>query len=104
MENYLHPVAVREACGVDVAFGDFDDVPAIAAIAQLRQADGRTWKALSHRARRRLRHKAKKWLNRQAVDQMTPALLAERDPHGEVLGWLTTIADLAGASSAPSAT
>jgi hypothetical protein len=34
---------------------------------------------------------------------MTPALLAERDPHGEVRGWLATIADLAGASSVPSA-
>jgi hypothetical protein len=77
---------------------------AIAAIAQIRQADGPKWNELSSRARRRLRYKAKKWLNRQAVDQMTPALLAERDPHREVLGWLTTIADLAGASSAPSAT
>jgi hypothetical protein len=104
MENYLHPAAVREACGVDVAFEDFDDVPAIAAIAQLRQGDARKWEELSHRARRRLRYKAKKWLNRQAVDRMTSALLAERDPHGEVRGWLTTIADLAGASSVPSAT
>jgi hypothetical protein len=103
MENYLHPLAVCETSGVDVAFGDFDDVPAIAAIAQLRQGDARKWEELSHRARRRLRHKTKKWLNRQAVDQMTPALLAERDPHREVRGWLTTIADLAGASSAPSA-
>ena len=44
--------------------------------------------------RRRLRYKAKKWLNTRAVEQMTAARLAERDPDGEVRAWLATIANL----------
>ena len=47
-------------------------------------------------ARRRLRYKAKKWLNTRAVEQMTAARLAERDPDGEVRAWLATIAKLGG--------
>jgi hypothetical protein len=50
---------------------------------------------LSRRARRRLRDKAKKWLNRDAVERMTPERLAERDPAGEVISWLRMIAELA---------
>ena len=54
------------------------------------------WDELSARARKRLRYKAKKWLNSRAVEQMTAARLAERDPDGEVRSWLATIAKLGG--------
>ena len=76
-------------------FGDFDDVAEIAAKATFNPKEGGSWESLSRRARRRLRDKAKKWLNREAVDRMTPERLAERDPAGEVIGWLRTIAELA---------
>jgi hypothetical protein len=99
IENYLHPDAIREAAGVEVAFGDSDDVAALVARASIQQGDARDWEVLSKRGRRRLRDKAKKWLNREAVDCMTPARLAERDPDGEVVGWLRTIAELAGVES-----
>lgn len=95
IENYLHPDAIRDATGVEITFGDFDDVAEIAAKATFNPKEGSSWESLSRRARRRLRDKAKKWLNREAVDRMTPERLAERDPEGEVIGWLRTIAELA---------
>jgi len=95
IENYLHPDAVREACGIEIAFGDFDDVAETAARTTFSQNERGSWESLSRRARRRLRDKAKKWLNRDAVDRMTPERLAERDSAGEVIGWLRAIAELA---------
>ena len=52
------------------------------------------------RAQRRLINHAKRWLNAVAVEEMTAALLHERDPAGEVLGWFQTIASLAEACNA----
>ena len=95
IENYLHPDAVCEAGRIEASFGYFDDVAEIVARAEFQVNQNRSWEALSRRARRRLRDKAKRWLNREAVDRMTPARLAERDPDGEVIGWLQTIAELA---------
>jgi hypothetical protein len=97
IENYLHPEAIREAGGIEITFGDFDDVAEIAARATFNPETGRSWESLSRRARRRLRDKAKKWLNREVVDRMTPERLERRDPEGEVVGWLRSIADLAAA-------
>jgi hypothetical protein len=94
IENYLHPAAIREAGGVEITFGDFDDVAETAAKATFSWNPTGSWESLSRRARRRLRDKAKKWLNRDAVDRMTLERLAERDPAGEVLGWLRAIAEL----------
>jgi hypothetical protein len=95
IENYLHPEAIREAGVIEITFGDFDDVAEFAAKATFNREGRRSWESLSRRARRRLRDKAKKWLNREAVDRMTPVRLAERDPAGEVIGWLQSIANLA---------
>jgi hypothetical protein len=96
LENYLHPDAISQAGGAEVGFGDFDDVAEIVARDSFQSDESRSWGSLSRRARKRLRDKAKKWLNREAVDCMTPARLAERDPDDEVIGWLRTIAELAG--------
>jgi hypothetical protein len=103
IENYLHPDAMSEAGGIEVVFGDFDDVAEITAKATIRPTDSRGWESLSRKARRRLRDKAKKWLNREAVDRMTPERLAQRDPDDEVIGWLRTIAELASIDAGPSA-
>jgi hypothetical protein len=40
---------------------------------------------------KRLHERAKKTLNRKAVQYMTPALLELQDPEGEIAGWLQTI-------------
>ena len=103
IENYLHPDAISEAGGVEVGFGDFDDVAEVVAHASFQSEDSPSWESLSRRARRRLRDKAKKWLNREAVDRMTPERLAERDPDDEIIGWLQTIAELVGVDAERSA-
>jgi len=97
MESYLHVDAILEASGISIAFSDDDSLPELVA----RQANERheqavCWEELSMRARKRLRYKAKKWLNTLAADRMTPARLAERDPSGELRSWLATIASLSG--------
>ncbi len=47
---------------------------------------------LSRRAWRRMFNRAKRWLNTQAVEQMTPELLAECDPDDELLRSIAQIA------------
>ncbi len=95
LENYLHPDAIFEASGFSVAFSDEDNVPElIARKANERHEPSVPWEELSVRARKRLRYKAKRWLNTRAVEQMTVARLAERDVSGEVRAWLATIAAL----------
>jgi putative ATP-dependent endonuclease of OLD family len=96
MENYLHSAAIRGAGDVSVAFGDFDSVPDLIAERRFQQRATHTrWYGLPRRARKRLANRAKRWLNRSAVDQMTPALLAKSDPHGDIASWLATITRLA---------
>jgi len=102
LENYLHPQAISMAGDmmageIDVEFDDFDPVAQITAkrIYQLR-AEETPWELLSRRARNRMAHRAKRWLNTKAAEQMTVALLRERDPEGEILSWLQAIGCLAG--------
>jgi hypothetical protein len=77
LENYLHPAAIREARGLELDFGDWDDVPDLTA--------ERLFLA---------QHAAKEWLNREAVERMTVPRLAARDPAGDLIRWLTTIAGI----------
>ena len=93
-ENYIHPEALREARGLELHFGDDDDVPQLVARELLEQAGGPDWSALPSRSRRRLKDRAKRWLNTDAVSRMTPERLAARDPHGDVRSWLTAIAEM----------
>lgn len=95
LENYLHPAAIYEARGMNLAFSAADDVAELAARAVfVPSAEMPSWQALSRRAKRRQRDRAKAWLNTTAVQRMTIARLAESDPAGEVVRWLTTIAVL----------
>ncbi len=94
--SYLHPLAVREVSRLDLTFGDKEDVADLVARACVERQDHELpWKELAGRAKKRCRDTAKRWLNRQAVERMTPELLDERDPEGEVCpasevaaGWL----------------
>jgi hypothetical protein len=100
VENYLHRDAILEARGIEVHFSDDDDVAdLVAERCFLRQHPAGGWHELSVRARRRLRNRAKSWLNTLAVDRMTVARFAQRDPNGEITGWLKSIAEMAGAST-----
>jgi hypothetical protein len=100
LENYLHPAAICAAGGPQLCFGDDDPVAML--IAEQRFCTNQpasVWNGLSHRARHRLANGAKRWLNRLAVEQMSAALLAQRDPAGELLGILQAIAGPASADS-----
>lgn len=97
LENYLAPIAVLEASGISIAISDDDNVPELVARrAHESQEHHVPWEQLPIRARKRLRDKAKKWLNGRAVERMTPERLAESDPSGEVRTWLAIIANLSG--------
>jgi hypothetical protein len=96
LENYLHPAALFEARGIDIKFGDSDDVAAtVAQHVWNRACKPISWTHLPLRARNRLRAKVKRWLNTEAVARMTHQRLAERDPQGEVMSWLYAITHLA---------
>jgi len=97
LENYLHPRCLLEARGIEVTFGDNDDVPELVARECYRPALGEpAWQALSGRARKRCRERAKRWLNQDAVARMTPERLAAQDHQGEIRSWLLAMARLAG--------
>jgi hypothetical protein len=100
LENFLHPTAIFEARGVEVSFADDDDVAnLVAEQCFLGQHPAARWNELSVRSRRRLRNKIKNWLNTIAVDRMTTARFAERDPFGEISSWLKIIGDMADMAS-----
>jgi hypothetical protein len=96
MENYLDPQSLREARGIDITFGDDDDVPQLVAQRMLEQSGGPAWSVLPSRGRRRLKDRTKKWLNVEAVERMTADRLAQRDPDRDGRRWLTTIAWMCG--------
>ena len=98
MENYLHPTAIATARpGLALSFASFDDVPTLAAKAILEASDStKAWSDLSDDKRKKKVSSAKRWLNREAAAAMSPRLLDESDPHGEVRGWLQEIQDLLG--------
>lgn len=93
LENYLHPRALKLAADVDLQFEDHD---AVAELVAKERFTGEKpfvdWSAIPRRARKRLANHAKRWLNTQVVEAMTPDLLNERDPNGEVITWLQTVA------------
>lgn len=97
LENYLAPAAVFEASGISIAISDDDNVPELVA-RRSHESHGASvpWEQLTTRARKRLRDKAKKWLNGRAVEHMTPERLADCDLKGEVRSWLAAIAGLHG--------
>jgi hypothetical protein len=97
LENYLHPAAIVEVRGIDVQFSDDDDVADLVAEQLfLRHRPAGNWRELATRARRRLRNRAKSWLSTDALGRMAVPRFDERDPAGEIRGWLRQIVELAG--------
>ena len=96
LENYLHPKAIYAASGIAIRFEGFDAVADHVArqVYHTKPVDT-PWQSLPSRTHKRLAHRAKRWINTRAVEQMTPALLAASDPNGEVISWLRTIGMLA---------
>ena len=100
LENYLDARAVFAASGIQVTFGDDDDLADRVAERQyLARHPLCCWPELPPRSRRRRRNRVKNWLNSSAVSLMSAQQFAERDPAGEIRQWLIAIGELvAGAS------
>lgn len=89
LENYLHPDCIREISGLDLSYGDDDDVAELVAQACHGRGSGAPpWESLPGRTRKRRRERTRKWLNRLAPELMTPELLSLQDPQGEICRWL----------------
>ena len=96
MENYLHPDTIMAIePDISVTFGDFDNVPALVAQAVHNNSDSdKKWDELSNEKKGKKISRVKQRLNTEAVKAMTPALLDEQDPDGDVKGWLLKISSL----------
>lgn len=93
MENYLHPSTISTVHPqISVTFGDFDDVPLMVA-RNIHEQSGseKDWDELQDTKRKKKISRAKQWLNTSAVQAMTPALLDQQDPNGEVKSWFSII-------------
>jgi len=95
LENYLHARAISDAAGFTMpCFPNDADVPSLVAQCWYERRSLNPWTSLSRFERSKLTQRSKRWLNRTAVTHMTPALLAESDPDGDVGLWLRTAATL----------
>jgi hypothetical protein len=74
-------------------FDEQADVPEMLARYFWRSKHGFAWERLPWRARPRYYSAIKGWLSSTVVKRMTRELLQQRDQHGEIMGWLTTIAE-----------
>ena len=92
LENYLHPQAIFVAGQINVKFDDFDCVAELTARELYWQRPGEiAWQLSPKRSQSRMANRAKRWLNTVAAEHMTRALLDERDPNGEIIGWMSVI-------------
>ncbi len=96
LENYLSPQAIYEARGLRLCFSDDDNVAELASQSEWAAAAREPcWELLPPRARKRLRERAKRWLNTRAAERMTVKRIDQCDPQGEIRLWLATIAQRA---------
>ena len=94
IENYLHPDAVRTELGVDIEIDDYTDVPVVAAQAiQETSESPQAWKDLTEDKRRYQTSQVKRRLCRGVIAIMTPEQLRDRDPNGDIEGWLQRISE-----------
>ena len=92
IENYLHSDAIQGTLSVTVTFGDNDDVPMIVARAIHEVSESpRPWDEIDDENRAKKASNAKRRLCAETAAHMTSDQLGERDPCGEVSGWLARI-------------
>lgn len=90
IECYLHTAAIKQAFGVDV---EVIDEPT-AGKELVPKAFGQAYSALKKHDGVMKDGKCKQYLATQAFPLMTPEWIAERDPNGEIEGWLRRIANM----------
>jgi len=96
IESYLHLDAIESAFRVRVTCSADESIVDVITDALLnRTCPDLNRGQLSRRGRRRLKLQIKRKLNHDVVSNMTPTLLDESDPRGEVRSWLNAIAEAA---------
>ena len=93
LENYLHIDAIK---AIEPTYGgagaDFDDVPMLFAEAvHSSDASSTPWHEVPKDKQKSKASRAKKRLNTECVDLMTPELLNQSDPGDEIRTWLRQI-------------
>lgn len=91
LTNYLHPDAIYEEYRVPVSVDDKSDVPVAVLQHVLKQQKFPAWDQLDPQLRGDLAAAMAMELNVKASRRMTAERLTQRDPAGEVAGWLRTI-------------
>ena len=93
LENYIHKSLILAAQPSYTGTGaDFEDVPLLLAEATHAAAPGaQPWTVLTPEKKKEKSSAAKKRLNNTIAQQMTPALLTQTDPTGEIRQWLRAI-------------
>jgi len=96
LENYIHTDLLVGTYATYRGDGDaFEDVPLLFAQAVHAASDtGTEWDDLDEHKKSKKISKAKKRLNTEFVSQMTPELLTEIDPTGDVRSWLGQIGNV----------
>ena len=94
LENYIHPSAIIAVfANFPAVIADFDDVPLMLAEAiHIADPAAPAWAAVPAETRKEKASRAKRRLNQDCMDKMTPALLAQSDPAGEITAFLRDIA------------
>lgn len=90
IESYLHPNAIKDALGVDVDVADHLNSAGHA----VPKAVSLAMHALNPVGEPRKDDKVKKMLAERAFPLMTADRIAERDPGGEVKGWMLRLAEM----------
>lgn len=91
MTNYLHPDAIYEEYRAPVAVADDTDVPVEVAQHVLKRLKFPAWDQLDPQLRTDMAAAMAIELSIKASRRMTAERLAQRDPNGEVAGWLRSI-------------
>lgn len=91
LTNYLHADAILEECHVRVAVTDDSDVPLEVVRHVLRHSQLPAWDQLDPQLRTDLAAAMAMELKINVARRMTASRLAQRDPAGEVAGWLRTV-------------
>lgn len=94
MENYIHFEAINQEFQIQLTenYQPFDDVPTLVAKAVHEASESTVaWEDLDEKKQSKKESKAKKRLNRGAIENMTLERLNNIDAEGEVLRWLGEI-------------
>ncbi len=91
-ENYLHSDAILEEYQLQINVTNSADIPTLVA-EEVHSSDpcSNPWDQLPSEKKSKKVSAAKKRLNKQVLERMTYDRLCERDPDGEILGWMQAI-------------